>query len=150
VNAQDNKNLQYTKSEYGSYWVTPVSNSTKREGTRGFPEWHDEKYVSNLLYSTVRKVIPKEKFEKLQRSSMFFITFNIKGEILSCTFLLQAEDISIVTEKELIDIYQSFMKKKIDMRKVSIKPDEYTPIGKVVDYAEIGGSLVPMEYRGKK
>jgi len=149
VIAQDNKSFQYTKSEYGSYLVTPVSNSKKREGTRGFPEWRDDKYIAKLLYSTVRQVIPKEKFEKMQRSSMFFLTFNKKGEILNCTFVLQPEDISLVTEKELLDIYQGFLKKKINMRKVSIKRTEYTPIGKEVDYAEIGGSLVPLEYRKK-
>ena len=146
---QDTTMFVFTKTESGRYLVTPRLNKAKGEGNRGIPIIRDQYYTTSLLYNPIREVISKEKAEKLDRSSLFLITFNKEGEIINCIFFLHPNDISLITEKDLYNIYQGLMKQKIDTNKVKIGSGPDPTSVKEFDYTEMGGSLIPPEYRKK-
>lgn len=145
--AQDNRKFDITKTEFGNYSVKPLFNDSKGQGNQGLPVWVDNVYFNNLFYSRISGVVPKDKLEKLHRSSQFIITFNLEGETINCWFIINSNDISIINEKELYAIYKGILEIKIDMSKIKIeRPIELTNNGPI-GYAIISMSLVPPEYK---
>jgi hypothetical protein len=106
--------------------------------------------MSSLTSGVLKTVFTKEKFAKIHLSSAFIIRFNSRGEIFSCRFIINMEDISIITDDELYQLYSIFRKIKFDMDKVKIDAGTYPSMDVKFDYAEIFGSLVPVEFRPKQ
>ena len=149
VNSQNGKKFDYEPSQFGSYLVSPVFDQTKGEGKLGQAFWSDNSYVTDLIYSIIKDVLSEEKLDSLHLGSGYIITFNSKGEILNCKFSIKYEDKNVISENDLYNLYIRFKKIKIDMSKVKIVSFFNHAEDKVLDYAEIFGSIIPLGNRDK-
>lgn len=136
----------YTKKEgFTNYIVTPRFNQSKSEGIKGMPSILDENYIENFFADRIKEVIQSEKPSALHFGSSFFVSFNSKGEIINCDFIIQEKDINILSETDLYNLYVKFKQSKIDTSKVKILPVEGSD-GKLPDYAQLLGPLLPRGY----
>ncbi len=146
IYSQKNHKFNYEiKEKYDAYIVTPNFDQLKVEGKRGIPSFLDECYLSNMFYTIIKGIVPKEKLSVFHKGSTLFITFNIKGEILYCWFVILIKDKNVLSENDLYNIYIKFKQTNIDMTKLRIDPPNYTKDVSLFQYAEISIPLIPKE-----
>lgn len=147
ASAQNEKRFDYEQSQFGSFIVTPVFDQTEGQGDRGQASWSDKCYVNDLIYGIIKEAVPHETLMAIHQKSSVIITFNTKGEILKCVFVLDTLDIDIISEDHLYGLYLKFKQAKIDTTKIRITSGNYPGLEKRFDFAEIVGSLKPEEFR---
>jgi len=154
ISGQVKEKFKYERSpfsnhQFKAYTVTPIFDQTKMDGIVGLAEIKDQKYINEMFYNIIKKIIPDEKLKKLHYGSYVKMFINSRGEILYCWFLLDSLDINIINEDELYKLYNEFKNFKIDTSKVTVSTGGIPPFEKACDCAIIGGSLVTSEYRNK-
>lgn len=121
---QNNKRFKYQQLSTGNYLVTPVFKQKQPVGELGLASVLDQQYVTKLFSDLVLTSITKEKRDSLHLDSKAGITFDISGEILSCEFIINARDLTILTEDDLNRIYNNLRQTKLDLSKILIQPDK--------------------------
>jgi hypothetical protein len=147
--AQDLKRLDYKFTESGYCDVTSIKDSNKGEGNRGRIIWLDENYAKNVFYDIIKGVLPKDKLEKVNLGSFFRLYIKSNGDILNCSFSIDSNDLKILSEDDLFNLYNRFMKLKVDASKFRLETETYPADYTIFNYCEIFGSLLPVEYRGR-
>lgn len=125
-NIQIERKLNLEQVGSGNYIVTPASNKTKVVGQGGPVIFKDEKIIYNQFSGIVNEVLSKAKQNSLQINTVYFITFNSKGEVLNCKFYINSKDLNILNEESLLKLYNRFMQVKIDMSNVKMGSYDYT------------------------
>ena len=133
--------FDYQKKFDGYYLATPTFKQKEPEGILGLSEMIDSKYSNDLFSSPVKAVLSKEKIDSLHPDTQARITYDIRGEVLSCEFTINAKDMTILTEDVLYKIYNEFIHTKVDLTKLSIKPD-FNIKTNLCNYAYLSGGLV--------
>jgi hypothetical protein len=110
-------------------------------GDLGLANVLDQEYATRLVSDLVLESITKEKRDSLHLDSKARITYDIFGEILSCEFIINAKDLTILTEDDLNRIYNNFRQTKVDLTKITIQPDKSIK-SKTGDYAYLSCELV--------
>jgi hypothetical protein len=140
--SQSEKRFSFEKMTSGSYLVTPTFNEPKAVGDLGKLYILDSKYIYDLFIDPIKKSIPKEKLDSLNNGSEARITFDIKGDVINCDFILNIKDRNVFSQDDLYNLYQGFRQVKINMSKVRLEPDVYIK-SKSADYAFITVDLIP-------
>lgn len=141
TNAQEIKKFNYgLKTSFGSYFITPKFDSTELKGNRVLYFFKDDDYGKNLFQDIVNEVFPPQKLKTLPYGLFLRIDFNLKGETIKCSFIIRSEDINLITDDELYNLYIRFKGIKLDMTKLRLYEDYYSFDVKDADYFE-------MEYR---
>lgn len=112
--AQKGEKFKYQSEQFGNLIVTPTFDHSKGQGKHGEANYSDLAYVNNLVYGVIKEVFPKEKLFKIHLNSSYLIYFNSKGEIINCTFILNPNDTSIISEDDLYNLYTKFKNTKVD------------------------------------
>jgi hypothetical protein len=133
--------FDYQKKFDGNYLATPTFKQKEPEGILGLPEIIDSRYKNDLFTGPVKTVLTKAKIDSLHQNTQASITYDIRGEILSCDFIIDSRDITILTEDILYKIYNEFIHTKVDLTKLSIKPD-FNLKTNLCNYAYLSGGLV--------
>jgi len=149
ANAQIEKRFDYKKTPSGVYLVTSTFDNFKNDPKSLLKYQSDPIYVNSLISDLVKEVLTIEKIGKIHFSTGWIITFNSKGDVLSCKFSVNEEDRKTISEEDLYGLYIRFKKVKLDMTKIKIDSANNPLDGIETGYCEMGGTLIPKEYRDK-
>jgi hypothetical protein len=140
--SQPENKFSFEKMTSGSYHVTPTFKESKAVGDLGKLFILDSKYIYDLFIDPIKKAIPKEKLDSLNNGSVARITFDIKGDVINCDFILNTKDRNVFSQDDLYNLYQGFRQVKINMSKVRLEPDVDIKSNSA-DYAFITVDLIP-------
>jgi hypothetical protein len=140
--SQPENKFSFEKMTSGSYHVTPTFKESKAVGDLGKLFILDSKYIYDLFIDPIKKTIPKEKLDSLNNGSVARITFDIKGDVINCDFILNTKDRNVFSQDDIYNLYQGFKQVKINMSKVRLEPDANIKSNSA-DYAFITVDLIP-------
>lgn len=141
--SQNNKrfNFKFNK-EQNNYTVKPIFDQPVFKGKRGILNAGDQ-YLLNLFSKSVNEVFPKEKLSLLHKGNKYILNVNSDGEIFYGWFIINAEDLKVITEDDLYNLYNKFKQTKIDRSKIRILPGGYA-YDKSLSYIDMVGNFTPV------
>jgi hypothetical protein len=139
TNAQEFKRFEYgLKTSFGSYSITSKFDTTHLNGNGVIYFFIDDAYGKNLFQEIVKEAFSPQKLKTLPFELLLIIDFNLKGEAIKCRFIIRAEDIKLITDDDLYNLYIRFKGLKLDMTKLRLYEDYYNFDVKDADYFEMG------------
>jgi hypothetical protein len=139
TNAQEFKRFDCgIKTSFGSYFITAKFDTTEPKGNQVIYFFIDDDYGKNLFQDIVKEAFSPQKLKTLPFELFLIIDFNLKGEAIKCRFRIRAEDIKLITDDDLYNVYIRFKGLKLDMTKLRLYEEHYNFDVKYADYFKMG------------